>query len=172
MVSGGLCAYCSMPHISLQARLRLGLSYKEKLPMADSGVPEGFMPNTRPSPVTDAWEPMYEKVTPEALVIGLWLRQAHTNRRGLIHGGVIAALADKAMGHSCGRKISGALTSLVTVNLSLDYVSSAKIGQWLTVESDVIRTGKTLCFAQCLVKADGEVIARGNASFRVVSREP
>lgn len=139
--------------------------------MTDPAVPEGFTRNTRPSPVTDVWEPLYEKVTPDAVIIGLWLRQAHTNRRGLIHGGVIAALADKAMGHSCGQKMGAATYSLVTVNLSLDYIVSAKIGQWLTVESDVIRTGKTLCFTQCLVKADGDVIARGNASFRVVTRK-
>lgn len=139
--------------------------------MTDAAAPEGFTRNTRPSPVTDVWEPLYEKVTSDAVILGLWLREAHTNRRGLIHGGVIAALADKAMGHSCGQKMGGANTSLVTVNLSLDYIASAKIGQWLTVESDVIRTGKTLCFTQCLVKADGEVIARGNASFRVVARK-
>ena len=138
--------------------------------MNDGLVPAGFVPNTRPSPVTDVWEPLYEMTTPMAIVLGLHLRAAHTNRRGLIHGGVIAALADKAMGHSCGHKIGAALYSLVTVSLSLDYIASAKIGQWLTVESDVIKTGKTLCFTQCLVKADGEVIARGNASFRVVKK--
>jgi uncharacterized protein (TIGR00369 family) len=133
-------------------------------------IPDGYVPNSRPSPVTDPWEPMFEKTTADAVFFGLYLRDAHTNRRGLIHGGVIAALADKAMGHSCGHKMRALNASLVTVSLSLDYISTAKIGQWLTVETDVIKTGKTLCFTQCLVKADGEVIARGNASFRVVTR--
>ena len=139
--------------------------------MTGAPIPEGFIRNSRPSPVTDVWEPIYEKTTDNAVVLGLYLREAHTNRRGLIHGGVIAALADKAMGHSCGYKMGAAQYSLVTVSLSLDYIASANIGQWLTVESDVIKTGKTLCFAQCLVKADGEVIARGNASFRVVKKQ-
>ena len=31
-------------------------------------------------------------------------------RRGLIHGGLIAALTDKAMGYSCGHKMGGAVT--------------------------------------------------------------
>ena len=139
--------------------------------MTETAIPEGFVASTRPSPVTDPWEPIYEKPTPDAIILGLFLRTAHTNRRGLIHGGVIAALADKAMGHSCGHTMiaAGAKPSLVTVNLSLDYVGTAKIGQWLTIETDVIRTGKTICFTQCLVKADGDVIARGNATFRVVA---
>lgn len=134
-------------------------------------IPDGFSPSSRPSPVTDPWEPIYEKPTGDAIILGLFLRTAHTNRRGLIHGGVIAALADKAMGHSCGYKMGGGV-SLVTVNLSLDYVGSARIGQWLTIETDVIRTGKTICFTQCLARADGEVIARGNATFRVVPKKP
>lgn len=137
----------------------------------DPAPPDGFKPNTRPSPVTDPWEPIYARTTPDAIILGLYLRKAHTNRRGLIHGGVIAALADKAMGHSCGHKMGGE-TSLVTINLSLDYIGSAKIGQWLTIETDVIKTGRTICFTQCVAKADGEIIARGNASFRVVPKTP
>jgi acyl-coenzyme A thioesterase PaaI-like protein len=38
------------------------------------------------------------------------------------------------------------------------------------VESDVIRTGSTICFAQSLIKADGFVVARANATFRVVPK--
>jgi acyl-coenzyme A thioesterase PaaI-like protein len=60
--------------------------------------------------------------------------------------------------------------SLVTVSMSIDFVSSAQIGQWLTVETEVIKTGSTICFAQCLVKADDAVIARANGTFRVVQK--
>ena len=52
--------------------------------------------------------------------------------------------------------------SLVTVSMSIDFISSAQIGQWLTVETDVIKTGSTICFAQCFVKADDVAIARAN----------
>jgi len=34
----------------------------------------------------------------------------------------------------------------------------------------VIKTGSTLCFAQSLIKADDTVIARANATFRVVPK--
>ena len=55
--------------------------------------------------------------------------------------------------------------------MAIDFVGSAQIGQWLAVETDVIKTGSTLCFAQCLVKADDVVIARANATFRVVPKK-
>lgn len=133
-------------------------------------IPPGFAKNSRPSPLTDPWEPIYTRQTEDSIVLGLWLAAPHTNARGLIHGGLIAALADKAMGHSCGLKLGGR-SSLVTVNLSVDYIGTAKVGQWLTLETDVIKAGSTICFAQCFAKADGAAIARANATFRVVPRK-
>ena len=137
--------------------------------MTAMNIPEGFEPHFRRSPLTDPWEPLYSKRTDLAVVIGLRLAKPHTNGRGLIHGGLIAALADNAMGYSCAQRMGGA-ASLVTIGLAVDFVGSAKVGQWLTVESDVIRTGSTICFAQSLVKADDIVIARANATFRVVPK--
>jgi uncharacterized protein (TIGR00369 family) len=133
-------------------------------------IPQGFELQTRHSPLTDPWEPIYSKQTPDAIILGLWLATPHTNARGFVHGGLIAALTDKAMGHSCGHKMHGA-HSLVTVSMSIDFISSAQIGQWLTVETDVIKTGSTICFAQCFVKADGVAIARANGTFRVVPKK-
>ena len=138
--------------------------------MTDTDIPEGFERQSRPSPLTDPWEPIYSKQTPDAIILGLRLATPHTNARGFAHGGLIAALTDNAMGHSCGHQMCG-VHSLVTVSMGIDFVSSAQIGQWLTVETDVIKTGSTLCFAQCLVRADDAVIARANATFRVVPKK-
>ncbi|MGY4157057.1 uncharacterized protein (TIGR00369 family) [Bradyrhizobium sp. USDA 4461] len=99
------------------------------------------------------------------------LARPHTNGRGLIHGGLIAALADKAMGYSCGQA-TGWTTSYVTISLTVDFVGSANVGQWLSIESDVIKTGSTICFAQTLIKADGVTIARASGTFRVVPKKP
>ena len=133
-------------------------------------VPEGFERRTRRSPLTDAWEPLYTKTTDRAVIIGLRLAKPHTNGRGLIHGGLIAALADNAMGYSCGQA-TGWTTSFVTISLAVDFVGSANVGQWLAIESDVVKTGRTICFAQSMIKADDVVIARANATFRVVPKK-
>ena len=133
-------------------------------------IPEGFEPHFRKSPLTDAWEPLYSKRTDRAVIIGLRLAKPHTNGRGLVHGGLIAALSDNAMGYSCAL-VMGWTKSLVTISLAVDFVGSANVGQWLAVETDVIKTGSTICFAQSLIKADHVVIARANATFRVVPKK-
>ncbi len=133
-------------------------------------IPEGFEPHFRKSPLTDPWEPIYSKRTENAVIMGLRLAKPHTNARGLIHGGLIAALADNAMGYSCAQATHW-VSSFVTISLSVDFIGSAGTGQWLSVESDVIRTGSTICFAQSLIKADDIVVARASGTFRVVRKE-
>jgi len=137
---------------------------------AATTIPEGFEPHFRKSPLTDPWEPLYSRRTDKAVLMGLRLAKPHTNSRGLIHGGLIAALTDNAMGYSCVL-VMGWNSSLVTIGLAVDFIGSAKIGQWLSIEPEVIRTGSTFCFAQSLVKADDVVIARANGTFRVVPKK-
>jgi|SRR3954452_23066472 uncharacterized protein (TIGR00369 family) len=138
--------------------------------MTTAGIPEGFERHFRQSPLTDPWEPLYSRRTDQAVIIGLRLAKAHTNGRGLIHGGLIATLADNAMGYSCAQQM-GWTSSLVTIGLAVDFVGTAEVGQWLAVESDVIKTGSTICFAQSLIKANDVVIARANGTFRVVPKK-
>ena len=135
-------------------------------------IPEGFEAHFRPSPLTKPWEPIYSKRTSEAIILGLRLAEPHTNSRGLAHGGFITALADNAMGLSCGAKRGEGTTRLITVSLGVDFIASARLGQWLAFESDVIKLGSNLCFAQCTVTADGTQIARANGTFSVVKKKP
>jgi uncharacterized protein (TIGR00369 family) len=130
-------------------------------------IPAGFTRHTRSSPLTAPWEPLYAMTTADAVMIGLRIREAHTNSRGLAHGGLITALADNAMGLSCGVRLGGA-ARLLTSSLAIDFLGPARIGQWLQIEPDVIKLGATLCVAQCLVTADGVPCARANGSFSVV----
>jgi uncharacterized protein (TIGR00369 family) len=135
-----------------------------------SDAPEGFDLFTRPSPLMDPWRPLYARTESDRVVLGIHLREPHTNSRATAHGGLIAALADQAMGMSCGVKLRAEgvnVTNLWTTSLTIDYLGAARIGQWLAFDTIFSRVGKTLCHAEIDVSADGETIARGRASFRV-----
>lgn len=136
-----------------------------------AAIPAGFTPHFRKSPLTDPWEPLYSRRTGGAVILGLRAGAAHTNARGFVHGGLISALADNAMGLSCAQALA-AEPSLVTVRLSVDFLGTARIGQWLEIDTGFVKTGGTLCFAQCFVTADGTACARADAVFRVLSTTP
>jgi len=131
------------------------------------GIPEGFAPHFRKSGLTDPWEPLYSRNTGTAIQIGLRASPAHANSRGFVHGALISALADNAMGLSCGLSLKG-ISGLVTVGLSLDFLSTARLGQWLEIRPIVLRTGKNLSFCSATIHADDALCARANATFRAL----
>ena len=128
-------------------------------------IPEGFVPLERRSGLTDPWRPIWQKTTDKAVILALCATEAHCNARGFVHGGLIAALADNAMGYSCRRHLAEG-TRLVTVGLTLDYLATGEKGQWLTFETEFVKPGRSIAFTQCFVRADGTEIARANATFR------
>ena len=93
--------------------------------------PVGFSRHFRQSPLTDPWEPLYSSKEGGVVRIGFRAAVPHANSRGFVHGGMISAIADNAMGLSCGQSLEGA--SLVTVNLAVDFLGSAQLGQWVEV---------------------------------------
>ena len=132
-------------------------------------IPAGFTPHDRKSPLTDPWEPLYRRISGDAMILGLRAGPAHTNSRGFVHGGLISALADNAMGLSCSRVLGGD-TRLVTANLTVDFLGPAQIGQWLEFDTVFVKPGGTLCFTQAFVTADGQPCARANAVFKTVRK--
>jgi acyl-coenzyme A thioesterase PaaI-like protein len=131
-------------------------------------VPDGFERHTRHSGLTDPWEPIYARRSTHGVSLAIRAAAPHANSRGFVHGGLITALADNAMRLSCGQQIANT-SGLVTVSLSVDFVGFAKVGQWLEIRPEVIKTGKSLCFATARVLADDSVCARTSGVFKVVS---
>jgi uncharacterized protein (TIGR00369 family) len=134
------------------------------------GPPEGFAPHFRKSPFTAPWEPIYSKVEAEQVRLGVWLREVHCNSRGLVHGGFVSSMADNAMGLSCVTALEAAgreAGSLVTISLHVDFAGMAKLGAWFETDSDVVKLTRALGFVGCLVSADGTVVARGTATFKL-----
>ena len=134
-------------------------------------IPDGFESHFRKSKFTDPWEPLYSKSEPDQLRMGVVLSEAHCNSRGLVHGAFLSAIADNAMGLSCGVVLKSKgreANGLVTINLSIDYVGRAKVGEWISTEIEVVKTGSALCFATCLLRTKEKIIARANSTFQIL----
>lgn len=140
--------------------------------MSDAQVPQGFQRHFRRSGLTDPWEPLYSRQFEDRVQMGLFLADQHCNSRGLVHGGLIAALADNAMGLSCAAALQAAGRDagkgLVTVSLGADYLGSARLGEWLLIDPEAVKVGGSICFARALVRSDDKPIAMTNATFKIL----
>jgi len=131
-----------------------------------SGVPPDFEPHLRHSPATDPWEPLYSRRRGDGVDLAFVVRPAHCNGRGLVHGGVLAALCDNTMGLSLG-VVLGREASLLTISLAVDYLGSARIGDVVLITPRVVHAGRSIGTCDALATSDGRPIARANASFRI-----
>ncbi|MEM7341784.1 MAG: PaaI family thioesterase [Actinomycetota bacterium] len=139
-------------------------------PMADA-VPAGYERHFKQSGFTDPWEPLYSRATTTQVSIGTIAHEGHCNSRGLIHGAFLAAIADNAMGLSVGvaRAEKGLPeASLVTTNLSIDYVGRASVGAWVYTDCEVIKAGRTLNVVTGVVRTADGPVARVNATFQAL----
>jgi uncharacterized protein (TIGR00369 family) len=130
-------------------------------------IQHDFQPHFRKSPVTDPWEPLLSRRRDGGIDLAFEVRPAHCNSRGFLHGGVLASLCDNFMGLSVGALLDNPKANIVTANLAIDYVGSAKVGDWITVEPRVLRAGGSLAFSDAIVKNGERCIARANATFSV-----
>jgi acyl-coenzyme A thioesterase 13 len=127
-------------------------------------IPEGWHQIARLSPFNALVGPLYARRDGEAVSIGLAIEQKHTNSRGVCHGGVLATLADLALGYAMLAK-SGDKGSFVTAHLAVDYAGAAKVGDWIESSVEIQRVGSRLAFANCYLLVDEKPIVRASAIF-------
>ncbi len=130
-----------------------------------SQAPEGFREIERLGPFNSLVGPLFERRDGETVSIGVRIAEKHANSRGICHGGLLATLADLALGYALvgqGDSLSG---SFFTVQLSIDYARAARVGDWIESEVEIQQAGARLAFANCYLVAGGRRIARASAIF-------
>jgi uncharacterized protein (TIGR00369 family) len=137
--------------------------------MSNADLPAGFAPIFRTSPFLETIGPLYSAGSGASLVIGIRVQEKHTNARGTLHGGVLASIADIALGYGLATSTSPP-TSMVTANLSVDFAGSAQIGDWIETTLDVQKIGSRMAFANVYFSVAGERIARASGVFLVLAK--
>jgi uncharacterized protein (TIGR00369 family) len=140
-------------------------------PTPAEAVPEGFVPATHGGPYAKELGPFWSKAGEAHVALGLRLQHRHCNSAGAAHGGFIATLADLGLIHAAAvmRERAGwPRHVLTTVTLNVDYAAPAREGCWLEVQAQVLRLGRTLCFTEGAILADGQRVARVSAVMAVL----
>lgn len=137
-------------------------------PDDSANTPAGWSRHTRTSPAITAWEPIYARTHERTLCLGIRIGERHCNSRGLLHGGIVATLADNAMGLTLGLALDGATQGILTQSMTIDYIGAGRLGQWLEISPRLVHAGKRSGVVDALLTADGEIVARANGSFRIV----
>jgi uncharacterized protein (TIGR00369 family) len=89
------------------------------------------------------------------------------NHSGFVHGGMISALADSAMGRSL-RTLKPGVVRAMSFDLKLNFISAAKPGQTLRATGRVVHAGRRTVVTECRVEGPGDkLVATASATFSV-----
>jgi uncharacterized protein (TIGR00369 family) len=137
-----------------------------------SDIPEGFsrVQRPQPNPFNELVGPFYARRENDVISLGLRVEQRHCNSRGICHGGLLATLADVALGYACvvAGGAEGKSGSFVTTNLSIDYLAPAHVGDWVQSEVKVLNPGSRTATANGFLLANGNPVVRASATFRMM----
>lgn len=134
--------------------------------MNQKTVPDGFRLFGKDQSFNDAISPAYLKVDASGPVIGLRLQKHHCNFVGFCHGGVMMTLMDIALSSAVCFAL-GKYTSTPTVNISFDFISAAKEGDWIYGDIQSVKLTRTMGFASGMIEGPDGSVARASACYKL-----
>jgi len=102
-------------------------------------------------------------------VMTMQVRSRHKQVHGVVHGGILASLADTA-GALAAYPLLPRKTRLATVEMKINYLEPVDRGT-IVAEATLLRLGRTLAVVECEVQdADGTLAAKALITY-AISRE-
>ncbi len=130
-------------------------------------IPPGFHELKEATGFAAANGPWFEKIEDGRVIRGFRPGPEHANGLGIVHGGMLAAFLDSAMGtavfHTLQRRA-------VTLRLSLDYLGPGRLGDWLQAEGEVLGHDEHVAQVRGRLYGPRHEVLTGLGSFALLSR--
>ena len=105
------------------------------------------------------------ELTPGYAKVTMKLTEDHVNFNGMVFGGIVMAIADQAFAYATNSLVSPSIATQFNIHL----LSGAGVGDELTAECRVIRSGRRIGVSEMTVtNQDGKPIAKATGTTVVV----
>lgn len=130
-------------------------------------IPPGFKRIENVTGFAEANGPWFEKIEDGRLIRGFLPGPQHANALGIVHGGMLAAFLDSAMGTAVFREIQ---RRAVTLTLTLDYLGPARLGDWLQAEGRVVGHDEHVAQVRGRLYGPRHEVLAGLGAFALLAR--
>jgi acyl-coenzyme A thioesterase PaaI-like protein len=139
-------------------------------PPADAEPPPGFVALDLRRGFAREIGPLYRRLSDQRSVMGFRVEDRHTNGMKNAHGGMLMSFADMSWGHVVAVETS---CYWVTVRLTVDFLASAHLGDWVEGASDVLSRDGDLFLVRGRVWTGDRTLMAGTGLFKALAaREP
>jgi acyl-coenzyme A thioesterase PaaI-like protein len=130
-------------------------------------VPEGYVALDWRRGFVRQIGPLYRRAGSGGYTMGFRVEDQHTNGMKNAHGGMLMSFADMAWGHVVSVETS---SYWVTVRLTLDFLSSAHLGDWVEGASEVLSTEDGLYVVRGRIWSGDRTLITGTGVFKPIQR--
>lgn len=132
-------------------------------------IPAGFQKSPPTGPFGDIVGPFHSRTDGTNHITALRVEDRHCNRAMQMHGAMMSMLFDTAFYHAARQQYDSSI-GIVTGHLTLDFVGTAKPGDWVEAHVEVIRRGRNICYLTGFAWNEGQRIGSASAQFLTVDR--
>lgn len=134
---------------------------------AELEIPEGYVALDWRRGFVRQIGPLYRRQTDGGSSMGFRVEEHHTNGMTNAHGGMLMTFADMAWGNIVSIETS---SYWVTVRLTLDFLSSAHIGDWVEGGGEVLSTTDGLYVIRGKIWSGERQLMTGTGVFKPIQR--
>ena len=129
-------------------------------------IPDGFKPYRGDGTFNDVVQPIYIKKTEDSTMLGFEVKKNHCNFMGMVHGGCVMTFMDMALSAAVCEAM-GKYTSSPTINISFDFMSSAKEGDWVYANIPSVKLTRTMGFVSGMLEGPEGPVVRASGVFKL-----
>ena len=131
-------------------------------------IADGFVEADFTKGFLDHSGPYFLKETKGSTIVGLRVQRAHVNYIKVAHGGVLTTLADVALSLQVHQSETPNLP-VSTVSLTTNFLSGAKLDDWIEATAEIDRIGKKLAYVSGAIKCDDRAIMTMDRRIQYIS---
>jgi uncharacterized protein (TIGR00369 family) len=111
--------------------------------------------------------PFYQPAGGSTLQCGFVADARHGNKRGVVHGGMLATAFDVALGNASWEAASR--KPCATVQLSVQYVGAMQLGEFAAIQAEIIKTTRSLVFIRGIMTVEDRIIATAEGVWKILA---
>jgi uncharacterized protein (TIGR00369 family) len=111
--------------------------------------------------------PLWQRGEDQNLVFGFLAGKKHLNRRGVVHGGMLMAFADQALGLAAWEVIGG--LPQATIQLDTQFIAPVAEGEFVEARAQMVRRTRTILFMRGTLVVGERTVASCQGIWKVLS---
>ena len=133
--------------------------------MTQQGIPEGWVQRRSKAFGTHVG-PFYQPPEGGETLCGFLADERHGNKRGVVHGGMLATAFDVALGNASWESVGQ--RPCATIQLNIHFIGALQLGEFAQVQADITRSTRSLVFLRGTMRVDDRIIATADGVWKIL----